>query len=79
MVQANTNRNISQISGQLGEVRGSLKGSVLRLTTVRPGEIGAGVIVIDKPKFKKDEPNNLRITIRFNGDVHEFFYTVGTQ
>ena len=79
MVQANTNRNISQISGQLGEVLGSLKGSVLRLTTVRPGEIGAGVIVIDKPKFKKDEPNNLRITIRFNGDVHEFLYTVGTQ
>lgn len=50
----------------------SLKAGVLQDTTVAPGEVKGGEVVTRPIRFHWREKHTLRVTVRFNGEQHEF-------
>ncbi|RAK54376.1 hypothetical protein DJ017_07495 [Phenylobacterium soli] len=77
--QANTNREMSQISASLEATLSSLGNSILRTTTVEPGGAFGGTVVVGKPHFGKGEAQTLRVVVSFNGEDHEFSFNVGAS
>jgi hypothetical protein len=74
--QANTERSMAQISGTLESTLAGLGESVLRTTTISPGEAFGGNVIADKPKFAKGEDQSLRVVVQFAGEQHEFKFAV---
>jgi len=77
--QAQTNRSIGQISATLDATLANLGSNILRTTTIEPGNAFGGNVVIDKPKFAKGEEQALRILVTFDGEEHEFKFSVGAS
>jgi hypothetical protein len=77
--QANTNRQLGQINAMLNETLQGLGQSILRTTTVQPGAAFGGNVVVDKPRFGKGEAQTLRVVVNFNGEDHEFTFSVGAS
>ena len=77
--QAQTNRSINQISNTLDATLAGLGSSVLRTTTIEPGNAFGGNVILDKPKFAKDEEHALRVVVTFDGEEHEFKFSVGAS
>lgn len=75
--QAQTERSLGQISATLNSTLSSLGGSILRTTTVRPGEAFGGQVMVDRPKFAKGEDPSIRVVVDFAGEQHEFKFAVG--
>ncbi len=74
--QAQTSRSINQIGATLDATLGSLGSSVLRTTTIEPGNAFGGNVIVDKPKFAKGEEATLRVVVTFSGEEHEFRFSV---
>ena len=75
--QAQTSRTMGQIGATLDATLAGLGNSVLRTTTVEPGSAFGGNVIIGKPKFAKGEDQALRVLVNFNGEEHEFHFSVG--
>ncbi|HEY8574422.1 hypothetical protein [Phenylobacterium sp.] len=74
--QAQTNRSLSMISRTLDDTLSGLGDSVLRTTTVEPGRAVGGNVIVNKPKFAKGEPQQLRVVVGFAGEEHEFRFAL---
>ena len=77
--QANTTRSLNQINATLESTLNGLGNSVLRTTTVQPGQAFGGNVILDTPKFAKGEEQALRVVVDFNGEAHEFRFSVGAS
>ena len=75
--QAQTSRSMDQISASLDATLTSLGTSMLRTTTIEPGNAFGGQVVIEKPKFAKGEAQTLRVVVTFAGEDHEFSFAIG--
>jgi hypothetical protein len=73
---ANTQRSMSQIGATLDATLAGLGNSVLRTTTIVPGEAFGGNIIADKPRFAKGDEPALRVLVTFAGEEHEFRFAV---
>lgn len=74
---AQTSRSMGQIGATLDATLRNLGSSILRTTTIEPGNAFGGNVIIDKPKFSKGEAQALRVVVNFDGEVHEFRFSVG--
>lgn len=77
--QAQTNRSINQIADTLDATLASLGSNILRTTTIEPGNAFGGNVIIDKPRFKEGEEHVLRVVVNFDGEEHEFKFSVGAS
>lgn len=77
--QANTSRSLNQISSTLDATLNNLGSSILRTTTIEPGNAFGGNVILEKPKFAKGEEQALRVVVTFNGEEHEFRFSVGAS
>jgi hypothetical protein len=77
--QAQTSRSISYIGATLDSTLAGLGSSILRTTTIEPGNAFGGNVVIDKPKFAKGEEQALRVVVTFDGEEHEFKFSVAAS
>lgn len=77
--QAQTSRSMGQIGATLDATLSNLGSSILRTTTIEPGNAFGGNVIIDKPKFAKGEEHALRVVVNFDGEEHEFRFAVGAS
>lgn len=74
--QIQTANNLDRIASTLEATLAGLDGSVLRTTTIDPGQAAGGTVIADKPKFGKGEQQDVRVMVTFNGEEHEFSFSV---
>ncbi len=77
--QAQTSRSMGQISATLDATLAGLGSSILRTTTIEPGNAFGGNVIIGRPKFAKGEEQALRVVVDFDGEEHEFRFSVGAS
>lgn len=65
-VMTSVNANMETQLAQLGQ-------NILRRTTVAPGQVGGGYVVVQKPP---KGTTALRVRVTFAGDIHEFRFDV---
>ena len=71
---AATAAGLIAINRSLDETIANLNGRILQTTTIDPGNIYGGTIVLDRVKL--DKPKIVVIHVGFNSEDHEFRYTV---
>lgn len=77
--QSQTRSNINQITESLDATLSGLGSSILRTTTIEPGNSFGGNVVMDRPVFAADEDRTLRVIVSFDGEEHEFKFSIGAN
>lgn len=72
-IEDQTVMTMSAMQAQLDATREALSDQVLQLTTVDPGEIYAGKIILEKFRTSK-LPQQLSITVNWNGEQYPFAF-----
>jgi hypothetical protein len=75
---AQTGAALSQVNANLGNVIASLNGSVLQTTTVGPGQVFGGEVIVDPPQGLSDAkgPVAVIVVVVLGGDTHTFKFTI---
>lgn len=74
-ITANTAANISMIQYQLDETIGAIKDRLLQTTTVDPGQVFAGLVVVQKLDYG-EAPIEFRLDVDWNGERYPFGYAL---
>lgn len=70
---ANQSANqMNRISNNSDNKLNTLKGSILKRTTVFPGSAHNGMFVFDAPRLKKDETRIYNVQVSIGGELHTF-------
>jgi len=77
--QIASNMAANQASNQMNNIANNsdnrlntLKGSILKRTTVFPGSAHNGMFVFEAPRLKKDETRKYNVLVSFGGEQHVF-------
>jgi hypothetical protein len=73
---ANAQASIAQIQGALQYNLANLNGAILQRTTIPSGQTYGGQVVADRLKSGKKGPQELILKASWNGEEHEFRFTV---
>ncbi|PJI86866.1 hypothetical protein [Sphingomonas koreensis] len=77
-IAAGTGYSLVKIQENLDATREALGNNIVQRTTVDPSESYAGQVILKKIKLKKF-PENLIVSVRWNGDEYRFGFVVGKR
>jgi hypothetical protein len=73
--QAQTNAEMAQVTNRYRESLANLDAAILQKTTVQSETTFGGIVVVEKTKCpKKDESNEVEITVNLGEESHEFAF-----
>jgi hypothetical protein len=71
-----TGMAISSIHQSLDRTIAGIDNEILETTTIEPDQSYGGIVVADRPLAAARVPQEVLVNVRFNGDEHQFRYTL---